>query len=232
MSKQKPKRDKKYIPKTDKKFNGVKPKKQIEITTKNMINGNLLDDYIEWNEKENFDDFKDDVNEFFRGWYGMSYTKDSQMGKDTNLFIEWYKKQKKNNMKVFAFDRSTFIEYKIKKIFTLPVKDDRENLFLEITPNTKEGKGKAHLNTSNIDREAINNMIVYNGNNHSFSFEKEIIEVEKIIIKKEIINQEVNKDKTDKLKNKIEKYLKTKDFEKSYLGNIEDLRENILKILK
>jgi hypothetical protein len=228
--KQKPKRDKKYIQKGIK----TKPFKRevsIKVTTKNMIIKGLIFDYIKWNNNEILELSKAS-KDVFEAWKKLSYKKESERQECNNLFLEWFKKQKSKNLKVYAFSRDNFIEYKIKEVFELKINDELKNLFTEITPITKNKREASMLNCTVFERDTKNAMVVYNSNNEAFNLDTTIIEKEKVIIKKEQIIKQVNKDKTLTFQNKITKFLKSKQFEKAYLNSFESVKQEILNIIK
>jgi len=104
-------------------------------------------------------------------------------------------------------------------------------IFVEIKQeNTKEKK------TFDIQATYFHpksqSMAIFNSKGISFNLEVEVVETieEKIKIKKEIL--EINKDKTENFKKKIAKFLKSKQFEKSYINSLESVKQEILKIIK
>jgi len=228
--KQKKKRKKEYIPKTSHTYNQLKPEKQTEFTTKNAEKQDFILNYVKWCNG-NYTTQNKSKTDCFKKWYGMAYKKGSQKDKDGDLFTEWFNYQKSKNLKVYAFDKDKFVQNKIKKTFKIPIKDDMVNLFVEISAKEKKTKTSSHPNTTYFDRDTRNQMIVFNSLNQAFTLETQIIEKEKIVIKKEQITQKVNADKTEKFKKKIKGLVKSKQFEKSYLNSFDNVKKEILNVI-
>src|SRR6056297_3598726 len=159
LKKQKKKRKKEYIPKQTP-TRGVKPPIAVEVTTRNMLEKGLITDYIKWADKPDLKVSKASFDVFTK-WKKFAYELKSERQKCSKIFLEWYKKQISKNLKVYAFDRDRFTEYRIKEAFELQITDNLKNLFTEITPISKNKREPGSLNCTFFDRNSKNQMDVY-----------------------------------------------------------------------
>lgn len=220
------KREKKYQPK-DLIFKPIKPT-SVEPTTKNILKKGLIQNFVLWLDgKYKAGKVEEDV---FKGWAKMTYDIGSERDTNSKKFIDWYKKQRSKNLEVFAFDNQKFVEYKVKKAEEFPLPNNQKTIIVEIGANTKKEKTPATLTFTYFDQNS-SQMIVYNSQKQAFNLEVEIVEKVKEKIKKEVVIQEINKDKTEKFKEKINKLLKSKVFEKAYHLGLENVKSEILNII-
>lgn len=229
--KQKAKRNKIYIPKLTIKRRGLKPPKNVEVTTKEMLKKNVLKDYILWLDDKIEAETQSD-KDLYVGWFSLAYLKEDEKYENGQKFLKWYKKQKSQNLKVYAFYRKDFVEYEVKKALEVELPHGYYSILVEIAKRTdKKKKEPAYPNFTNFDKNE-NQMVVYNSNNIAFNLEIEVVETIKEVVKKEQIIQKVDADKTEKFKNKITKFIKSKQFENAYLNSLENLKQEILNITK
>lgn len=225
--KQKAKRkNKPYTPKYPK-TRGVKPKKEVQVTTKEMKKKGLIPEYLLWLD----DKIEVDDPSLYISWFSLAYKKEDEKYQNGQKFLKWFKKQKSQNLKVYAFYREEFNEYEVKKAKQLELPHGYYSILVEIAKRTGKKKAEpAYINFTNFDKNE-NQMVVYNSNKTAFNLEVEVVETVKEVIKKEQIIQKVDGDKTEKFKKKITKFLKSKPFETAYLNSLENTKEVILNLI-
>lgn len=225
--KQKPKRSKPYNPKY--KGRGFKPKKGLDLTSKNMEK--LLKEYYSYISGEYRPKKESDIN-LFEGWKTLTYSKNSDKFKNGEKFLKWFNYYRSKNIKIYTFDRDNFKEYCIKNCEHKQLKEDLWTILVEMKERIGKKESKQYYyNFTNFTKEE-SGMVVYNSKKIAFQLESEIIEKEKTVIKEKRIFEKINSDKTEKFKQKIQKMLKSKVFEKAYLSSKEELIELILKTIK
>lgn len=231
--KQKPKRKK--TASGNYKKGGLKPKKGYNFTSKDMLRSRIIDDYLEWLVGK-YTPEAEAVERLYNSWKKLTYSKDSDKYQNALKFLDWFNYQRSKNLKVYAFEREYFVEYKVKEAKQIEVAPNLYCVIVEL----RERKGKkyntpAFLSFTNFDKEE-NYMVVYNQNRIAFNMEKEVIETKKVVEKTKIVKQEIKGGISNKTKKKIKNFITSKELEKCYKEKPfvvlqELLEKNILNLI-